>query len=121
MSIAEIVFLCVYFGVLAVLSTYGSHRYRMAYLYYRHKFQLPTPKGELTEWPRVTVQLPIFNEMYVVQRLIDSVCSIQYPRERFEVQVLDDSIDETCGIARGVVEKWKAQGVDIVYIHRTNR
>ena len=63
MSIAEIVFLCVYFGVLAVLSTYGSHRYRMAYLYYRHKFQLPTPKGELTEWPRVTVQLPIFNEM----------------------------------------------------------
>ncbi len=121
MSIAEIFFLCVYFGVLAVLSTYGSHRYRMAYLYYRHKFHLPTPRGELSEWPRVTVQLPIFNEMYVVQRLVDAVCHVDYPRDRFEVQVLDDSTDETCSLARAVVEKWKAKGVDIVYIHRTNR
>ncbi|MFT3710396.1 MAG: glycosyltransferase family 2 protein [Archangium sp.] len=121
MSPAEIVFLAVYFGVLAVLSVYGSHRYRMAYLYYRHKYKLPTPKAPLAKLPRVTVQLPIFNEMYVVERLIDSVCRIEYPRDLFEVQVLDDSTDETCGIARARVEQWKEKGVDIAYVHRTNR
>lgn len=121
MSPAEIVFLAIYFSVLAVLSVYGSHRYRMAYLYYRHKYALPTPKGALPELPRVTIQLPIFNEMYVVERLVDAVCRIEYPREKFEVQVLDDSTDETCSIARARVEQWKAKGVDISYIHRTNR
>ena len=121
MSPAEILFLAVYFSVLAVLSVYGSHRYRMAYLYYRHKYKLPTPKGPMAKLPRVTVQLPIFNEMYVVERLVDSVCRIEYPRDLFEVQVLDDSTDETCGIARARVEQWREKGVDIVYIHRTNR
>ncbi|PZR09122.1 MAG: glycosyl transferase family 2 [Archangium gephyra] len=121
MSPAEIVFLAIYFSVLAVLSVYGSHRYRMAYLYYRHKYALPTPKGELKELPRVTIQLPIFNEMYVVERLVDAVCRIEYPREKFEVQVLDDSTDETCSIARARVEQWKEKGIDISYIHRTNR
>jgi cellulose synthase/poly-beta-1,6-N-acetylglucosamine synthase-like glycosyltransferase len=121
MSTLEIAFLAVYFGVLFILSMYGSHRYRMAYLYYRHKFMLPTPKGRLAQLPRVTIQLPVFNEMYVVERLIDSVCSIRYPRELLEIQVLDDSIDETCGIARACVERQKAKGLDIQYIHRTNR
>src|SRR5581483_11054161 len=121
MSTLEIAFLAVYFGVLFILSMYGSHRYRMAYLYYRHKFMLPTPKGRLEQLPRVTIQLPVFNEMYVVERLIDSVCAIRYPRELLEIQVLDDSIDETCGIARACVERQKAKGLDIQYIHRSNR
>src|SRR5437879_2247548 len=113
MSNIEVFFLAIYFGVLAVLSVYGSHRYRMAYLYYRHKFQLPTPKGTLATMPRVTVQLPVFNEMYVVERLIDAVCKIDYPHALLEVQVLDDSTDETCGIARSCVERWKNKGLDI--------
>jgi len=121
MSPAEIVFLVVYICVVAVLSVYGSHRYRMAFLYYRHKFALPTPKGRLDKLPHVTIQLPVFNEMYVVERLIDATCRIEYPPELLEVQVLDDSTDETCGIARACVEKWKQKGVDIVYVHRTNR
>ena len=121
MSTVEVFFLAIYFGVLAVLSIYGSHRYRMAYLYYRHKFQLPTPKGTLSAIPPVTIQLPIFNEMYVVERLIDAVCKIDYPRGLLEVQVLDDSTDETCGIARACVERWKQKGVDVVYLHRDNR
>src|SRR3954462_10513367 len=121
MSTAEVFFLAIYFGVLAVLSIYGSHRYRMAYLYYRHKFQLPTPKGTLKTMPRVTVQLPVFNEMYVVERLIEAVCHIEYPQALLEVQVLDDSTDEPCGIARACVERWKNKGVDIVYLHRENR
>jgi cellulose synthase/poly-beta-1,6-N-acetylglucosamine synthase-like glycosyltransferase len=121
MSNVEVFFLAIYFGVLAVLSIYGSHRYRMAYLYYRHKFQLPTPKGTLSQMPHVTIQLPVFNEMYVVERLIDAVCRIEYPLGLLEVQVLDDSTDETCGIARACVERWKNKGVDIVYLHRENR
>jgi cellulose synthase/poly-beta-1,6-N-acetylglucosamine synthase-like glycosyltransferase len=121
MSTAELVFLAVYVSVLAVLSLYGSHRYRMAFLYYRHKYKLPTPKGKLAVLPRVTVQLPIFNELYVVERLIDSVCAIDYPKNLFEVQVLDDSTDETCAIAQARVAEWKAKGLDIVYVHRTNR
>src|SRR6185369_8809408 len=120
MSTVEVFFLAIYFGVLAVLSIYGSHRYRMAYLYYRHKYMLPTPKGRLPQMPRVTIQLPIFNEMYVVERLIDAVCRIRYPKELLEIQVLDDSTDETCPIARACVERHQARGLDIVYIHRDN-
>ncbi len=121
MTSIEIVFLGVYFGVLCVLAVYGSHRYRMAYLYYRHKYKLPTPKGTLPVLPRVTIQLPIFNEMYVVERLVDSVCRIDYPRELLEIQVLDDSTDETCAIARAVVERNRLLGHNVVYIHRDNR
>ena len=69
----------------------------------------------------MTVQLPVFNEMYVVNRLIGAVCALDYPRDRLEVQVLDDSTDETCEIAQACVERWREQGVDICYVHRANR
>ena len=121
MTTVEIIFLGVYFAVLCVLAVYGSHRYRMAYLYYRHKFKLPTPTGVLQALPKVTIQLPVFNEMYVVERLVDSVCSIDYPRNLLEIQVLDDSTDETCGIARACVERHRQMGQNITYIHRENR
>ena len=100
MTSVEIFFLAVYFSVLCVLAVYGSHRYRMAYLYYRHKFKLPVPKGRLRHLPRITIQLPIYNERYVVERLVESVCRIHYPRELLEIQLLDDSTDETSAIAR---------------------
>ncbi len=121
MTTAEVFFLGTYFIVLFILSLYGSHRYVMAYLYYKYKGNLPTPKGRFETLPRVTVQLPIFNEMYVCERLIEAVCKIDYPRDRFEVQVLDDSTDETQGIARAAVERARAQGLDISYLHRDNR
>lgn len=121
MTTVEIIFLGVYFTVLCVLAMYGSHRYRMAYLYYRHKFKLPTPKGVLATLPKVTIQLPVFNEMYVVERLVDSVCKIDYPRELLEIQLLDDSTDETCAIARACVERNRQKGHNVVYIHRENR
>src|SRR5215510_6282014 len=121
MTTVEIVFLGVYFAVLCVLAIYGSHRYRMAFLYYRHKFKVPTPNATLAHLPRVTIQLPVFNEMYVVERLIETVCRIEYPRELLEIQVLDDSTDETCAIARAAVDRHRRAGQDITYIHRTNR
>jgi cellulose synthase/poly-beta-1,6-N-acetylglucosamine synthase-like glycosyltransferase len=121
MTLVETVLLVVYFSVLMVLSMYGSHRYFMAYLYYRHKFKMPWPKGKLTELPPVTIQLPIFNEMYVVERLIGAVCAIDYPKDRLEIQVIDDSNDETREIAARCVEKFRQQGLDVRYINRGTR
>src|SRR5687768_4945894 len=75
-----------YFLVLSVLAVYGIHRYHMVYLYYKYKKNKPVPKGKLTSQPRVTVQLPIYNEMYVVERLIESVCALNWPKDLLEVQ-----------------------------------
>ncbi|HET8734828.1 MAG TPA: glycosyltransferase, partial [Anaeromyxobacteraceae bacterium] len=121
MSSLEIAVVAAYGLVLLVLSVYGSHRYFMAYLYYRHKYNVPVPRRRFDELPRVTVQLPVFNEMYVVERLIAAVCELDYPRELLEIQVLDDSTDETTLISRKAVEAWRSKGLDIHYIHRTNR
>ena len=121
MTPLEFGILALYFAVLVVLSVYGSHRYFMSFLYYRYRANLPVPAGQLERWPKVTIQLPLFNEMYVCERLIDAVCAIEYPRELYEVQVLDDSTDETVAIAQRAVESWRAKGLDIVYLHRENR
>ncbi len=121
MTTVEICFLLVYFAVLAILSLYGAHRYHMAYLYYRHKYNAPRPGPFVGPLPRVTIQLPIYNEMYVCERLIDSVCAIEYPPELLEIQLLDDSTDETCHIAAAAVERWRERGRDIHYLHRAHR
>src|SRR5262245_54304059 len=95
----------------------------MIWLYFRHRRAAPEPGRVLPEpdLPVVTVQLPIFNEMYVVERLIDSVASIDYPREKLEIQVLDDSTDETIEISRRKVEEWRARGLDVKLIRRDHR
>jgi len=121
MSALELSVVVGYALLLLVLSVYGSHRYAMAYLYHRHKYRLPTPMARWSKLPRVTIQLPIFNEMYVTERLIAAVAKIDYPRDLLDVQVLDDSTDETTAIARACVERFRATGLDIAYIHRTNR
>jgi cellulose synthase/poly-beta-1,6-N-acetylglucosamine synthase-like glycosyltransferase len=121
MSTTEIAVFAAYATLLVGLSVFGIHRYVMQYLYFRHKYALPTPRGRFAEAPRVTLQLPIFNEMFVTERLIDAVAKIEWPRDRFEIQVLDDSTDETQGIARACVERHRAAGLDITYLHRTNR
>src|SRR2546425_7050043 len=109
-----------YFLVLSILAVYGIHRYHMVYLYYKYKNNKPQPKGTLSPKPRVTVQLPVYNEMYVVERLIESVCGLNWPRRLLEIQVLDDSTDETQQIAAACVARFQAQGYDIHYIHRTD-
>src|SRR3979490_3261475 len=81
----------------------------------------PEAGPQLNPLPVVTIQLPLYNEMYVADRLIAAVCAIDYPRELLEIQVLDDSTDETGGVAELAVRRFAAQGHDIKYIHRTNR
>jgi len=110
-----------YFLVLLVLAMYGLHRYFLVYYYYKYRKNVPGPPPEVTEWPRVTVQLPIFNERYVIERLVEAVSRFDYPRELLDVQVLDDSTDETQEVARACVERYQALGMPVHYIHRTNR
>jgi cellulose synthase/poly-beta-1,6-N-acetylglucosamine synthase-like glycosyltransferase len=113
-----------YFLTLALLSLYGIHRYVIVYLYQRHaQGDDPEPNAhfEDSELPTVTVQLPIFNERYVVERLIKAVCSLDYPADRLHIQVLDDSTDDTTAKARSLVERYRERGVDIELIHREER
>src|SRR5688572_7696535 len=121
MTPGETLILSTYFFVLVILAVYGWHRYYLVYLYMKNKDRQPVPAGALAELPRVTVQLPIYNEMYVADRLIDSVCALDYPRELLEIQVLDDSTDETCIVAERAVRRNVANGIDIKYVHRTDR
>jgi cellulose synthase/poly-beta-1,6-N-acetylglucosamine synthase-like glycosyltransferase len=121
MTLAETCILATYFFVLVILAVYGWHRYYLVYLYMKHKERLPRPAGEFGALPAVTIQLPIYNEMYVADRLIDAVCKLDYPRELLEIQVLDDSTDETRAVAEQAVRRNAAQGIDITYLHRTDR
>src|ERR1041384_4632665 len=86
-----------YLALIVLLSFYGIHRYWILYLYYRYyKWAKPIPIPAIPDpLPTVTVQLPVYNERYVVARLIDAVCRLDYPRDRLEIQVLDDSTDDT--------------------------
>jgi len=111
-----------YFAVMILLAIYGMHRYTLVYLYYKfRKNDRPDPPQHFAELPHVTVQLPIFNEQFVIDRLIEAICAMEYPREKLEIQVLDDSTDETQQVAAGIVERYAALGHPIAYIHRTNR
>jgi len=120
MTPGETLVLATYFFVLVILAVYGWHRYYLVYLYMKNKGRHPAPAG-MDRLPKVTVQLPIYNEMYVADRLIDAVCQLQYPRELLEIQVLDDSTDETQNVAERAVMRNAAAGIDITYIHRTDR
>ncbi len=122
MALHEIIVLILYAGSLGVLAVFGLHRYLMVYLYYRHRRRaLKAAPFDPAAAPSVTVQLPIFNEYYVCQRLIDSVAAMDYPRDRFEIQVLDDSTDETQELARSIVERHRRAGLNIHYVHRDDR
>src|SRR5208282_3588365 len=120
----DLALLIPYFIVLIILATYGGHRYWLVYLYYKHKKNKTTEPAahfQLNDLPRVTVQLPIYNEQYVVDRLLDAVCRLDYPKEKLDIQLLDDSTDETVEVARILVDRYAALGHPVTYIHRENR
>ncbi len=127
----DICLLVPYFVVMLILAFYGVHRYQLVWLYYRNrknatKWDQPTAKFPEGQLPFVTIQLPIYNEQFVIDRLIDACCRLDYPRDRFEIQLLDDSTDETTLVAQQIVERY-ATGFPgmppqpIHYLHRTNR
>jgi len=111
-----------YFGVLVVLSVYGCHRYEMIRTYYKHRKHIPTESAvKFERLPRVTIQLPLYNERYVVERLLEETLKIEYPRELLQIQVLDDSTDDTHSFTERLVAGHRAAGYPIEYHHRTNR
>jgi cellulose synthase/poly-beta-1,6-N-acetylglucosamine synthase-like glycosyltransferase len=112
-----------YFAVLAVLSVYGMHRYETirGYMKHRKRVNLAEPPVRFAELPRVTIQLPIFNERFVVERLLEETSKIDYPRHLLQIQVLDDSTDDTHPFTEELVREYRQSGLPIEYIHRTNR
>src|ERR1700704_7144140 len=114
MTPAETLTLAAYFFVVIVLAIYGWHRYYLVYLYMSNRDKEPQTGPPLDPLPIVTIQLPLYNEMYVADRLIDAVCRIDYPRDLLEIQVLDDSIDETTSGAQQAVRRNPDIGINIV-------
>ena len=112
-----------YLSTLGVLALYGVHRSALLFAYLRHRREQPLPSARFDEanLPRVTVQLPMFNEMYVAERLIDAASRLDYPADRLEIQVLDDSTDSTSIVARARCEALRSLGLDVVYLHREDR
>ncbi len=124
MTALTVLILICYAAVMAVICVYGVHRYWMVGVFLRRNGRAGTeirPSRRFEELPRVTVQLPMFNERYVAERVIEAACGIDYPPDRLEVQVLDDSTDESADIARRCCERLADAGHNVRYIHRHNR
>ena len=120
-SIGHIIWSTCYLSVLIGLSAYGIHRYFIIYLYLKNRKRPPVPARYFEKLPKVTVQLPIFNEMYVAERLLRSVSELDYPQELLQIQVLDDSTDETREITAACAEELRQRGFNVQRIHRTDR
>jgi cellulose synthase/poly-beta-1,6-N-acetylglucosamine synthase-like glycosyltransferase len=121
----EDIVLGVYIFSLMVLFIFGSHGFSMIYHYFKtfnkRTEDLTEDELKMDEYPTVTVQLPLFNEKYVITRLIDATIRIDYPKDKLEVQILDDSTDETTQIIRDYIKRYTEQGYDIKHVHRTDR
>lgn len=110
-----------YILVFTALSAFGAHRIKVLYQFWKHRSNPPVPVSQFAALPMITVQLPIFNELHVVGNLLRTVSALDYPRDRLQIQVLDDSTDETATHAEKLAAELKAQGYDVDYRHRTNR
>ena len=110
-----------YFISLSILFIFGLHGFIMIFYYNKYRNVKQTPQKDFTPDKAVTIQLPLYNELYVVERIINSVCEINYPKDKLEIQVLDDSTDETTQIVAKLVEKKKNEGFDIHHIRRGTR
>src|SRR5213082_1493379 len=120
-SPAAIIWTICYMTVLLGLSAYGIHRYVIIYLFLKNRKRSTKPAGHFEQLPKVTMQLPIFNEVYVVERLLKSVSEIDYPKDLLHIQVLDDSTDDTRQLTASCVADLQARGFNVELIHRTDR
>ena len=117
MSFVEFLYvLCV-----VLLSIYSFNSLVLTWLYLRHRHDPISEPPSPAEWPYVTVQLPIYNELHTVERLLTAAAGLDYPRDRLEIQVLDDSTDATRRVAARTVARLRRQGIDVVHITRPER
>lgn len=121
----ETIILAIYIISLSILFLFASHGFNMIYFYFKtfkkRTEDLSPDELKLDEYPIVTIQLPLFNEKYVICRLIDATVRIEYPKDKLEIQILDDSTDDTVDIIANHIKKYIEQGYDIKHIHRKNR
>jgi len=110
-----------YVVVFAGLSAFGAHRLRILWLYWKHRKNEPVAAGRFAELPLVTVQLPVFNEVHVVERLLKAVSELDYPKDKIQIQILDDSTDDTQIVCEQSAEVLRQEGFDVEYRHRDNR
>jgi cellulose synthase/poly-beta-1,6-N-acetylglucosamine synthase-like glycosyltransferase len=110
-----------YTAVLLCLAGYGCHRLTILYLYFKYGSKRPMPDREFEEMPLVTIQLPVFNELHVVDRLLDAVAALDYPQDKVQIQILDDSTDETVDISMAGASRLRDKGFDAECIHRSDR
>ena len=120
-SLGHVIWTICYLSVLAGLSAYGVHRYFIIYLFLKNRKREVVPPGRFDPLPKVTIQLPIFNEVYVVERLLRSVSELDYPQDRLQIQVLDDSTDDTRELTAACVSGLRERGFDVQLIHRVDR
>jgi len=114
-------FMGLYVVTLVLLAIYGWHRYILVYLYYKYRQNAPLCNRRFDEMPKVCVQLPMYNERYVARRIIEYTARLDYPKDKLQIQVLDDSTDQTVRIASQTVRELQDQGYNIQYIHRDDR
>src|ERR1700744_2541555 len=121
----QTVLLALYITVVLVLCSYGAHRATLVLQCLRYKRRIERASRSVpvveSALPRVTVQLPLYNEATVVRRLLDAAGSLDYPSELLELQILDDSTDETQAIARAAVEELRERGINASYVRRPDR
>src|SRR3989449_10146456 len=120
-SLGYVIWTACYLAVLIGLSAYGVHRYFIIYLFLKNRKRAAVPAARFEQLPKVTMQLPIFNEIYVVERLLKSVSELDYPGELLQIQVLDDSTDDTREITASCAEELRQRGFDVQLIHRVDR
>lgn len=110
-----------YVLVLLLIALYGLHRYMLVMIYFRHRNKHTHANTHFDQLPGVTVQLPMFNEGNVAARIIDAACHLDYPSDKLQIQVVDDSTDHSCQIAQARCVYWQSRGINIQYLHRTHR
>ena len=120
-TLGYIIWTICYLSVLLGLSAYGVHRYFIIYLFLKNRKREPQPAGRFEQLPKVTVQLPIFNEIYVVERLLRSVSELDYPKDLLQIQVLDDSTDDTREVTAACTEELRRRGFSVELIQRVDR
>lgn len=125
MSIAAILILAIHYLLVSILCIYGAHRIYHS-LAAKRLMSAANLRGEdtappLSSYPNVTIQIPLYNEKFVVARIIDKVAAIDYPKDRLQIQVIDDSTDESVQIVAERVSYYRALGLDIDHVRRNNR
>jgi len=117
----EWIVIILYALTLGIICLFSLAQFNLSWHYLKSKKSEKHPEHKLVEYPHVTVQLPVYNEKYVIERLIDSVCRLDYPLDKLEIQVLDDSNDETVGVISSKVKYYQEKGISIKHVRRPDR